>query len=228
MRVKLDASDLISTLRNTVQYSESFLKEVKRLEPKITQKLADTSIIAFYEYMDGLARSHPGMFHHVYEWGQVGNPFGRLYELNRVLARNNARIDANFLSSESVPQNGNQPFYDKAQIMEEGSPVIVNEKDASVLFFEIDGEEFFRHGPIYIANPGGGQTRGAFLNAYNDFYRFYFTNFYLKSIRFYEHFNTPQEFIRNFRSAVKNKSGASSAGRKMALSWIESAPGDVV
>jgi hypothetical protein len=228
MRVKLDASDLISTLRNTVQYSESFLKEVKRLEPKITQKLADTSIIAFYEYMDGLARSHPGMFHHVYEWGQVGNPFGRLYELNRVLARNNARIDANFLSSESVPQNGNQPFYDKAQIMEEGSPVIVNEKDASVLFFEIDGEEFFRHGPIYIANPGGGQTRGAFLNAYNDFYRFYFTNFYLKSIRFYEHFNTPQEFIRNFRSAVKNKSGVSSAGRKMALSWIESAPGDVV
>jgi hypothetical protein len=178
--------------------------------------------------MDGLARSHPGMFHHVYEWGQVGNPFGRLYELNRVLARNNARIDANFLSSESVPQNGNQPFYDKAQIMEEGSPVIVNEKDASVLFFEIDGEEFFRHGPIYIANPGGGQTRGAFLNAYNDFYRFYFTNFYLKSIRFYEHFNTPQEFIRNFRSAVKNKSSASSAGRKMALSWIESAPGDVV
>jgi hypothetical protein len=145
-----------------------------------------------------------------------------------VLARNNARIDANFLSSESVPQNGNQPFYDKAQIMEEGSPVIVNEKDASVLFFEIDGEEFFRHGPIYIANPGGGQTRGAFLNAYNDFYRFYFTNFYLKSIRFYEHFNTPQEFIRNFRSAVKNKSGVSSAGRKMALSWIESAPGDVV
>lgn len=228
MKVKLDSSDLISTLRNTVQYSESFLKEVKRSEPKITQKLADTSIVAFYEYMDGLARSHPGMFHHVYEWGQVGDPFGRLYELNRTLARNNATINADFLSSESISPNGTQAFYDKAQVMEEGSPVIINEKDASVLFFEINGEEFFRHGPIYIANPGGGQTRGAFLNAYNDFYKFYFSNFYLKSIRFYEHFNTPQEFIRNFRSAVKSKSGAASSGRKMALSWIESAPGDVL
>jgi hypothetical protein len=227
MRVKLDATDLMATLKNTVQYSDSFLKQLKASEPKLTQKIADTSIVAFYEYMDGIARSHPGMFHHVYEWGQVGDPFGRLFELNRVLARNSARIDADFLASQSTSPNGTEPFYDKAQIMEEGSPVIVKEKDASVLFFEIEGEEFFRHGPIYIANPGGSATRGSFLNAYNEFYQFYFTNFYLKTIRFYEHFDTPQEFIRNFKSAVKSKTGAAAAGRKMALSWIESAPGDV-
>lgn len=228
MRVRVDAKDLMDTLRNTVQYSDAFLKELKQREPRLTQKLADTSIVAFYEYLDGLARSHPGMLHHVYEWGQVGDPFGRLFELNRVLAKNSATINTEFLSSDSVSSNGTTPFYDKASVMEEGLPVVVNEKDASVLFFEIDGEEFFRHGPIYIANPGGSNTRGSFVRAFNEFYQFYFSNFYLRSIRFYEHFNTPTDFIRNFRSAVKSKSGAAAAGRKMALSWIDSAPGETL
>jgi hypothetical protein len=217
--VKFNSTDLIKTLNNTVQYTQGFLTELKRQEPALAKKVGDLSIDVFYEYLDGLARSHPGMLHHVYEWGQVGNPSERLYELRQALSKQSSTISVNFLDSNSVSDNGTEPFYDKAKIMEEGIPVVINEKNANVLFFEIDGEEFFRRGPIYIANPGGSATRGSFLNAFNEFYTKYFMQFYLESIGFYKHFSNPQEFSKNFRSAVKSR-GASKVGNQTALSWI--------
>lgn len=223
--VKFNAKDLVKKLTNTVEYSDAFLKEVKRSERVIAQKVADTSIEVFYEYLDGLARSHPGMLHHVYEWGSVGNPFERLFELERNMVGSNGTITVRFLESVTTPSNGSEPFYDKAAIMEEGNPVIVNEKDARVLFFEIDGEEFFRHGPIFIANPGGSATRGSFLRAFNEFYTTYFTQVYLRSVKFYDHFKVPTEYYNNFYSATKSKGSAKSMGRAAALSWIQKAPG---
>jgi hypothetical protein len=223
--VRFDAKDLINTLRNTTEYTKGFLTEVKVLEPNITNKISGLSIDVFYEYLDGLARNHPGMLHHVYEWGQVGDPFARLFLLNKVIAGNRGTINAEFLQSNSISETSTTSFYDKASVMEEGIPVVVNEKDARVLFFEIDGEEFFRNGPIYIANPGGSEVRGSFLKAFNEFYTNYFTNFYLKSIGFYKHFENPKDFVLNFNSAVKS-GGASGKGKKAALSWIQSSPGD--
>jgi hypothetical protein len=222
--VKFNAKDLMETLKNTVQYTEGFLKELKNQEPNIAKKVGDLSIEVFYEYLDSLARTHPGMLHHVYEWGQVGSSSDRLYELRQSFGRQSSTITVDFLDSNSVSSTGTQPFYDKARIMEEGIPVVVTEKEASVLFFEIDGEEFFRRGPIYIANPGGSETRGSFLKAFNEFYTKYFTQFYLESIGFYKHFSNPQEFSKNFRNAVKN-SGSSRIGRQTALSWIEKSIG---
>ena len=223
--VRFNAKDFISTLSNTVNYSRGFLNEVKRSEPKLAQKVADMSIDVFYEYLYGLSRSHPGMLHHVYEWGQIGDPFGRLYELQRTMAGNSGKITVDFLESNVASSTSSEPFYDKATLMEEGTPVIVTEKDAKVLFFEIDGEEFFRNGPIYIANPGGSATRGSFVKAFNEFYTIYFNQVYLRSIRFYEHFNTPTDFLKNFRQASKSR-GAANIGRTAALSWIQKAPGD--
>ncbi len=225
--VRFNARDLVSTLTNTVNYSKGFLNEVKRSEPKLAQKVADMSIDVFYDYLDGLARSHPGMLHHVYEWGQIGDPFGRLYQLQRNMLGNTGSIRADFLESTTTSSNSSEPFYDKATIMEEGSPVVVTEKDAQVLFFEIDGEEFFRHGPIFIANPGGSATRGSFVRAFNEFYTSYFSQVYLRSIRFYDHFNTPKDFLKNFRQASKSTS-ASNLGRAAALSWILTSPGDKI
>lgn len=226
--VRLDAKELMSILKNTADYSNGFISELKRQEPRLTEKVAKTSVEVFYEYLDGLARSHPGMLHHVYEWGQIGDPFARLYELTMTLGKNNARIDASFLESDSPSSESGQIFYDKATMMEEGIPVVVNEKDAQALFFEIDGEEIFRRGPIYIANPGGSATRGSFLKAFNEFYTQYFSQIYLNSIRFYDHFNNPTDFVKNFRSATKSKSGANGIGRRTALSWIEKSPGETL
>lgn len=221
---RIRANDVIKMLENSIKYTDAFAKELKRNSDILNEKVGEESIDAFYEYLDSLARSHPGMLHHVYEWGQVGNPSGRLFELGLSVNKTSAVIDAEFLESRIPSQTSDVPFYDKAEIMENGESVTVSEVDADVLFFEIDGEEFFRKGPIFIANPGGEATRGSFVRAFNEFYENYFTEFHLKSIGFYKYFSNPKEYEKYFNSAVKGN-GAAATGRKAALSWIMKAPG---
>jgi hypothetical protein len=227
IKVKFNGKKFIDTLTNVTQYSQGFIDEAKRSENKITKKIASTSIDVFYNYLDGLARSHPGMLHHVYEWGQVGDPFARLYQLYLSLQGKSATVSADLLESDVSSSTSKEPFYDKATIMEEGIPIIIQEKDAQALFFEINGEEFFRKGPIYIANPGGSATRGSFVRAFNEFYNIYFTKDYLNSIKFYDHFRGSKEYQKNVKTAAKSNN-AMSIGKAAALSWINNAPGDKI
>lgn len=220
---RIKADSVIKMLENSVKYANSFTSELKKNKEILNKKVGEESVEAFYEYLDSLAASHPGMLHHVYEWGQVGNPLGRLYDLGLSVNRSSAVIDAEFLESRIPSPTSDVPFFDKAQIMEDGESVVVNEVDAQALFFEIDGEEFFRKGPIFIANPGGEATRGSFVRAFNEFYEKYFTQFHLKYIGFYKYFSNPKEFERYFSSAAKGNPSAK--GKKAALSWIMNAPG---
>jgi hypothetical protein len=220
---RIRGEDVLRMLKNSVEYSDSFMRELKGSQDILNAKVGEESVDAFYDYLDGLARIHPGMLHHVYEWGQVGNPMGRLFDLTMSSNKTSAVITAEFLESDVPSPTSSEPFYDKAQIMEDGITVTINEVEAKALFFEIDGEEFFRSGPIVIANPGGQATRGSFLQAFDEFYGSYFTEVHLKAIRFYKYFSNPKAFETYFGSAVRG--GAASKGRKAALSWIMNAPG---
>jgi hypothetical protein len=220
---RIRGDKVIKMLKNSVEYSSAFASELKKNQDILNRKVGQESIDVFYDYLDGLARSHPGMLHHVYEWGAVGNPTERLFELTMAINKTSAVISADFLQSRMPSPTSTEPFYDKAEIMESGQTVTINQVEADVLFFEIDGEEFFRSGPIVIANPGGEATRGSFLEAFNEFYEVYFTEVYLKAIRFYQYFSNPRAFEKYFASATKGS--ASSKGRKAALSWIMNAPG---
>lgn len=215
----------MKVLNNLVAYSEGFIKETKAKESYVASKLGATSIEAFYQYLDGLARTNPGMLHHVYEWGQVGNPGARLVELKKSFGSNKVNISADLLQSDSVPENGRTPFFDKAEVMEEGIPVVVNEVEAQALFFQVDGQEFFRAGPIVIENPGGEATRGSLVNAFEEFYNVYFDKVFLKAIRFYDHFSYARDYEKNFAAAMRS-GNAAAMGRQSALSWILNAPGD--
>jgi hypothetical protein len=220
---RIKGDDVIKMLRNSVEYSSSFMTELKGNQDILNAKVGEESVDAFYDYLDGLARLHPGMLHHVYEWGQVGDPMGRLFDLTMSPNKTSAVITAEFLESDVPSPTSSEPFYDKAQIMEDGRTVTINQVEAKALFFEIDGEEFFRSGPIVIANPGGEATRGSFLQAFDEFYGSYFTEVHLKAIRFYKYFSNPKIFETYFGSAARG--GAKSKGKKAALSWIMNAPG---
>lgn len=222
--IKLDARKLNKMLDNLVDYSNGFIKETKAREPYVASKLGQSSINAFYEYLDALARTNPGMLHHVYEWGQVGNPSARIYELKKHLGGDKVEIGAEFLESSSSPDENSEPFYNKATIMEEGIPITIQETQAQAMFFESNGQEFFRVGPITIENPGGEGVRGSFVQAFEEFYNVYFDQMYLKAIRFYDHFSNPMEYEKNFVAGVNG--GGAGLGRKTALSWILKAPGD--
>lgn len=226
--IRFDSKEAMKVLQNLVNYSDGFIKETKAQESTVTKRLARTSIEAFYDYLDGLARTNPSMLHHVYEWGAVGDPGARLVELKRQIASgNNVSIDADFLTSSSVPEGGNEPFYDKAEIMEEGVPVTIDNTEATALFFQIDNQEFFRMGPIVIQNPGGEATRGSFVATFEEFYNDYFEQVYLRAIRFYDHFRNPKGFSSGFSKSAKS-GNAFGAGKATALSWIMRMPGEDV
>lgn len=223
--IKLDGKEAMKMLNNIVDYSNGFIKETKAQERTVASRLADTSIDAFYDYLDVLARTNPGMLHHVYEWGAVGNPDARLVELKKRLAGKSVNIDSEFITSSSIPEGATEPFYEKAEIMEEGIPITVQAVQAKAMFIQYQGEEFFTAGPIVIENPGGEGVRGSFVEAFEEFYNTYFERVYLKSIRYYEHFENPKGFSSNFGSAAKS-SNAASIGRTTALKWVLSAPGE--
>lgn len=224
--IKFDGKKATKMLNNIVAYSDGFIKESKAKESTIASRVGDLSIESFYEYLDGLARTNPGMLHHIYEWGQVGNPESRLIELKKQLSRNGSlSINADFLLSSSIPDGGTEPFYEKARIMEEGISVTVQAINAKAMFFEYNGEEYFTAGPIVIENPGGEEVRGSFIREFEEFYNFYFDQVYLRAIRFYDHFSKSQEYKKNFPAAIKS-ANATGLGRTTALKWILSMPGD--
>lgn len=222
---KINTKDLNKMLNNLIKYSDGFISETKAQQGYVNRKVANTSVNAFYQYLDGVARMHPGMLHHIYEWGEVGNPTARLVDLGITSSGRGSTITAEFLQSQTVKDGSTEPFYDKAQIMEEGIPVVIKEKEAQALFFEIDGVEYFRMGPITVLNPGGAETRGSFVEVFREFYNNYLTQVYLKAIRFYQHFQSPREYERNFKKALKS-GNANALGKISALSWISKLPGE--
>jgi len=102
IKLKIDTKDFTKTVNNVIQYSNGFIDETKASKNKIAEKMGKTSINAFYDYLDSLARMHPGMLHHVYEWGEVGNPMERLYELNLKMGNGTVAVNAEFLESISI------------------------------------------------------------------------------------------------------------------------------
>ena len=221
--VKIDGKQATKMLKNLVEYTDGFVTETKAQQGTVAAKLSKLSVDGFYEYLDQLARVNPGMLHHVYEWGRVGDPDSRLYELKRKLSNKSAVVTADFLESQTETPTSDHIFYDKAKIMEEGITVIVNEVQAEALFFEVDGVEYFRSGPIVIENPGGPNVRGAFVEHFEEFYNTYFDKVYLNAIRFYQYFMDAKPYEQNFAGAMKS-GNARSIGRKTAFSWIMNMP----
>jgi hypothetical protein len=216
---------MVKTINNIINYSDGYIQETKKNEAKIANKIAKISVDVFYQYLDGLARMHPDMLHHVYEWGEVGNPGSRLYKLKTISMGKSVGVGAQLLNSNSIKEGSTEPFYDKASIMEYGESVTVTEKEAESLFFEIDGVEYFRKGPITIANPGGEAVRGSFVRAFNEFYSNYFSEVYLRSIGLYKQLKEAKEYKKNVAVASKSVNPRL-LGKNSAMQWVANIPGD--
>ena len=223
--VNFNAKKMVKTINNIINYSDGYIQETKKNEAKIANKIAKISVNVFYQYLDGLARMHPDMLHHVYEWGEVGNPGSRLYKLKTISMGKSVGVGAQLLNSNSIKEGSTEPFYDKASIMEYGESVTVTEKEAESLFFEIDGVEYFRKGPITIANPGGEAVRGSFVRAFNEFYSNYFSEVYLRSIGLYKQLKEAKEYKKNVAVASKSVNPRL-LGKNSAMQWVANIPGD--
>ena len=224
IKIKIDAKEFQTVMQNVIDYTNGFVKETEARTDYIASKLGKASVAESYKYLDSFAAVNPELLHHIYEWGQTGNSAQRLYELKSQVSKSSALIVADFLESYSISDTSKEPLIDKARIMEEGIPLVIDNVNANALFFEVGGQEIFAVGPIYIPNPGGGQTRGQFKLQFEEFYNSYFTQVYLRAIKFYDHFKNPKAYYDGFNAG--SRAGGKSAGKASALKWILSIPGD--
>jgi hypothetical protein len=146
----------------------------------------------FGRYLDARAAVMPKKYHHVYEWGAVGNPGSRLWRLQkRNTGNDRMMIRYDFLTSKrvapihpSLQQPGpsgkfvkkSTVFKNKAFVMENGIPVTIRPKTAKWLAipstFDLKSKATitFSRGPVRIQNPGGSGVRFSFAQTFGGYF----------------------------------------------------------
>ena len=146
----------------------------------------------FVAHMTELSLREPGKYSHMYEWGQVGDPNGKLWR--HVLKGNGANRSAFFefkASKKTVPVDPKlqavkvkkiHVFVWKAMVLENGLPVSISPKLAKYLVFVAKknrigstsfGKGFQRNGIIYykgtisIARAGNEKINGSFTSEWS-------------------------------------------------------------
>ena len=137
----------------------------------------------FSAYMSTIAPAQQSRFHHVYEWGQAGDPTAQLWQ-DKLVGNGNNRI-ATFVwkaSKQIVPvrddflEAGVKPihiFVWKAPVMEYGKNIKIEPKRGKFLSYFTGPtnppgkyEMKITKNPIVITHPGGKLVKGSFTKEY--------------------------------------------------------------
>jgi hypothetical protein len=181
--------------------------------------LGQGTIEALGQYIDAMARGDQYAMHHVYEWYQTGSPAARLFDLEYTVSNAGLSLKSSFRQSTTIAENSNEPFYDKARIMENGIPVTISPK-RKALVFEEGGETIFVSKPITINNPGGTAVEGAYERVFDTFFKSYFTQAFLKSSGLFDYISKPVLYKKNIAAGSK---GGRQVGKKVGYTWIANA-----
>ena len=140
----------------------------------------------FLDDLAAIARSDPQRYHHLYEWGAIGNNTEKLFLMERVRVQyGDLMINIKPLQSHKpVPINplllqpgstgrvvtSRSVFRNKMEIMEAGTPVHIQTRH-TIVFPGSSGLVFVPAGKIIdIANPGGPKTVHALGNFANTWF----------------------------------------------------------
>jgi len=217
--ISFDVSQFVKKLTDTQKYALGYVDGLKDSESILSQKMAEIGKSALESYIDTMASMNPEMLHHIYEWGQAGNPSARLFTFS-IKEKGKKRVVSGRLNQSSSVQDGsNEPFYNKATVMESGQDVLITPRSGSVLRFYDNGEEVFTSAPVYVANPGGDYVAGSFERTTNQFFDVMFTQSVLTSVGFYKELKRNKEFKRGVRSGGYNN------GYKAAKRTVAKVPG---
>lgn len=223
IRTRIDPRELTKTLDNIVDYSVGFTKGVKIKRTEFNKQLGGFIEDALYKYVDAKARANPGELHHIYEWGMVGVPSGRLFQLNMSYTQRSIYFTSTFLQSTTTSETSKEPFLDKAQIMESGITITISPRDAEVLAFEQDGEMVFTSGTVVIENPGGEGVARSFEKVVKDFFDNYLVVGLLRGSGLFDKLSYPKEYLNRFSQGSKSgESAGISAGKEyLSMGGIE-------
>jgi hypothetical protein len=220
MRVSLESKGFEQQMQNIVQYSMGFLDGVKKGKKAFLDNLGEGTIQALALYVDSSARGNPTALHHVYEWYQTGSPSARLFDLDYTVSNNGLTFSSKFRQSRTLKEDSNEPFYNKAYIMENGIPVTITPKRSSVLVFEEGGKTVFVKGSVTVRNPGGNNVERGFERTIDEFMLTYFKQSFLRASGIYEYINKPVLYKKHLKSGSKN---GRSKGIDVGYKWIANA-----
>jgi hypothetical protein len=218
--VRLNQSKLIKDLNNIVDYSLGFISGVQKGKSIFLNNLGSSVQHILEAFIDSNARSNPQTLHHVYEWYRTGSPDARLFDIRYTVSNVGLSFYSSFRQSTTIKNGSSVPFYNKAQIMENGIPVTIVPKRSSVLAFEENGETVFTRGPISVDNPGGAAAQNGFQNTVNLFFTRYFTQAFLRTSGLYNYFNNPRVYKKNLQ---KGRTSGKAAGISTGYAWIVNA-----
>jgi hypothetical protein len=220
MKVMMNDAMFKKEMKNIIDYSVGFLDGIKAGKTKFLNNVGIMTKELLEQYIDTNARVNPRALHHIYEWYKVGSPDARLYDINYTISNLGLSFVSTMKQSTSIKDGSSVPFYNKAKIMEQGTPVTIKPTRSSVLVFEDGGETFFTKGEVVINSPGGTETTGSFQRVVDTFFNRYFTQAFLKTSGLSEYLSNPQAYKRNLGAG---KSMGRSKGLQVGYRWIANA-----
>ena len=119
-----------------------------------------------------------------------------------------------------MSKDASAPFYNKARIMENGISVKIKPKKSSVLVFDDSGETVFSKKEITVDSPGGKDVAGSFEQTFDNFFRYYFTQSFLRASGILDYLENPIVYKTNLKSGIK---GGKQEGLATGYKWITSA-----
>lgn len=220
MKVMLNDAAFKKDMKNIMNYSLGFLEGIQAGKTKFLNNVGVMTKELLEEYIDSNARVNPEALHHIYEWYKVGSPDARLYDINYTISNLGLSFVSTMKQSTSIKDGSSVPFYNKAKIMEEGTPVTIRPRKASVLVFEDGGETVFTKGEVIVQSPGGTATTGSFQKVVDVFFNRYFTQAFLKASGISGYLGNADVYKRNLQSG---KASGRSKGLQVGYRWIANA-----
>jgi hypothetical protein len=218
--IVFDSKQFKIDMTNIVDYSIGFLDGIEGGKTIFFKNLGYQTKELAEMYIDSMAKMDPASLHHVYEWYRTGSPDGRLFHLHYTVSNLGLSFKSTFSQSKSVKSGSNTPFYNKAKIMENGTPVVIEPKRAEVLSFDVDGQTIFTKGPVVVNNPGGVQVQGSFERSFDSFFSRYLSQALLKVSGVEQYLKNPVVYKRNLSAG---KRGGKSTGYNTGFRWIANA-----
>lgn len=220
MRTVFDSKSFRKDMNNIMNYSVGFLEGAQRGKNALLHVLGVETIELLKEFIDSSARVNPEVLHHVYEWNSIGSPSARLYDLSYTVSGLGLSIRSSFKQSTTIKAGSRVPFYDKANIVENGIPVTIRPTKAKALRFEQDGEEIFTKSPVTVDNPGGTAAEKGFEKTLDIFFNKYFTQAFLKTSGIGKYLSNPEVYKKNLSAGRK---GGKTKGIETGYRWIANA-----
>jgi len=217
INVQFNDKTFLKEMMNIVAYSEGYLEGIHKGKTVFLQEIAKDAIQMFKDFVDQNARIDPQMYHHIYEWYQVGSPDARLFDIEYSASNGGLTFNGTLSQSKTVQQGSYTPFYDKADVMEKGLPVLIKPVKSSILTFTINGEQVFTPNEVIVEHPGGTKVAGAFEHIFDMFFKQHFTQSVLESTGIKEYMQNSKLYKENLYAA---KTGGKAKGIEIGYNWI--------